>query len=283
MNNTDQLLLSPSDLSAKRIFSYFKKAVQKKFGQNFIFDEKINSKIVSTAGDIAEKVVAEIGPGPGGLTLEILKRNVKKLYLIELDSHWSDVWRKLSDLFPGKLEVIEKDALGFDMATIPIDIIISNLPYNISAQLLIKWIQVPNLCSEMILMFQKEVADRLYASPSTKAYGRLSVLVQWIASVTKIFDLEPGSFFPSPKVKSTLLKIIPFNYNYKMDDFYFFSHFLTYMFQHRRKSVFKPLSKFVERPEELLVSLGYNRNTRAEEICVDHYVKILSFVKNAVL
>ncbi|MDR2158070.1 MAG: 16S rRNA (adenine(1518)-N(6)/adenine(1519)-N(6))-dimethyltransferase RsmA [Holosporaceae bacterium] len=264
------------ELSAKKIFDGFFGGVRKKFGQNFLFDEKINRKIVSVAGDLTGKVVAEVGPGPGGLTLEILKQDIKKLYVIELDPHWSEVWRNLARLFNGKLEVIEQDALGFCFKNISPHAIISNLPYNISTQLLFKWLEEFHLYECLVLTFQKEVADRLRAKPSTKAYGKLSVLTQWKSRVSKAFDLKAGAFFPAPEVKSTAMKFIPYGANDMYANFNLFSNLLTAAFQHPRKVVIKSLSKFLQNPEDSLLKLGYGKNARAGEIALDDYIEILS-------
>ncbi|MDR1982301.1 MAG: 16S rRNA (adenine(1518)-N(6)/adenine(1519)-N(6))-dimethyltransferase RsmA [Holosporaceae bacterium] len=270
------ILCDAEKLSAKKIFDSFFHEANKKFGQNFLFDEKINRKIVSVAGDLTGKVIAEVGPGPGGLTLEILKHNIKKIYVIEIDKHWSGVWKSLSQRFDGKLEIIEQDALNFDFQSIAPDMIISNLPYNISTQLLFKWLREFDLYESMVLMFQKEVADRLYAIPSTKSYGKLSVLTQWKSRVAKAFDVEPGSFFPAPRIRSTVVKFIPYKKKFTSDDFLFFSNLLASVFMHRRKVVVKTLANFFPHPEELLLNLGYHRNTRAEEITVDDYMKIMA-------
>ncbi|MDR1375437.1 MAG: 16S rRNA (adenine(1518)-N(6)/adenine(1519)-N(6))-dimethyltransferase RsmA [Holosporaceae bacterium] len=265
------------DLSAKKIFHKFQCKAEKKFGQNFLFDEKISSKIVSAAGNIDGKIVAEVGPGPGGLTLEILKQNVKKVFVLELDHRWAEAWRSMHSIFGDKLEVIECDVLKFDMETIAPEIIIANLPYNISTQLICRWFEKFHLYEQLILTFQKEVADRFYASPRTKAYGKLSVLAQWKSKVSKIFDLEAGSFFPTPQVKSTVVKFMPFElskYSH-LDKHLAFANLLAAVFAHRRKVAVKSLGIFFPDPEETLESLGYHKNTRAEEITVVDYIKIL--------
>lgn len=266
-----------SELSAKGIFDAFLNRAEKKFGQNFLFDEKINRKIVSVAGVLDGKTVVEVGPGPGGITLEILKQNIKKLYVIEFDARVAEVWRTLQSQFKGKLEIIECDALKFDLKRISPNIVISNLPYNISTELLLRWLPEFDICERYVLMFQKEVADRLCAVPKTKDYGRLSVLTQWKAQVTKAFDLDPGSFFPPPKVKSTVLKFEPFK---KTDivgvDYYGeFSKLLTEVFAHRRKMMLKFLGKFFADPKKALISIGYHESVRAEEISVTDYVRLL--------
>ncbi|MDR0632028.1 MAG: 16S rRNA (adenine(1518)-N(6)/adenine(1519)-N(6))-dimethyltransferase RsmA [Holosporaceae bacterium] len=271
----ETLLSSVDELSAKKIFDAFSRAAKRSLGQNFLFDEKINRKIVSVAGDLTGKTITEIGPGPGGLTMEILRHPIKKMYVIEFDRHWSDVWRNLSRLFDGKLEVIEQDALKFDFGSIAPNVIISNLPYNISTQLLLKLLKEFDRYERLVLMFQKEVADRLYAVPSTKSYGRLSVLSQWKSRVEKAFDLEPGSFFPPPKVRSTVVKFTPYPRNQSFDNFNLFSDLLTAAFTHRRKNVVKSLSKFCIDAKQILQELGYGPNTRAEEISVENYTKFI--------
>lgn len=263
--------------SAKEIFDTFYNKASKKFGQNFLFDENINRKIVSAAGNLSGKIVVEIGPGPGGLTLEILKQNINKLFIIELDKHWCNVWNDLKHHFGAKLEIIECDALSFDLKSISPNIIISNLPYNISTQLLFKWLPKFDLYEKMILMFQKEVADRLYANPCTKNYGKLSVLCQWKSKVSKVFDLEPGSFSPPPKVKSAVVKFTPFQLEEIKDiDFKNMSDLLTNAFANRRKIITKSLGKSFQDPIQILEDFGYNKNTRAEEISVNDFIEICS-------
>jgi 16S rRNA (adenine1518-N6/adenine1519-N6)-dimethyltransferase len=308
------------ELSARSIFREFFGSPIKRLGQNFLFDENINRKIVSSAGDLSGKTVLEVGAGPGGLTLEILKSNVSKLHVVELDPHWANVWRTLQAKFDNKLEVIESDALKVDFKLIKPDIIISNLPYNISTQLLFKWLREFFLYEKLILMFQKEVADRLYAIPCTKEYGRISVLTQSVSNVSKVFDLEPGSFTPAPNVKSTVVKIVPHTnwqigsnalHSEKRDKFLgaykaqnrnvlsvhkdttngfnevecgknaicrrlleTFSDMLNNIFMHRRKIVSKSLGKYFSDPILMLKDLGYDSNTRPEQIKVDDYVQM---------
>ncbi len=265
--------LSFDQLTAKQIFSAFPNATTKKFGQNFIFDPNINSKIVASAGNLTDKIVMEVGPGPGGLTLEILKQPIQKLYVVEIDKRWADVWRKLSEKFDGKLEVIEQDALKFDEKSILPQVIISNLPYNVSTLLLTKWLENFDKYERLVLMFQKEVADRLYAKKSTKSYGKLSVLTQWKSKVEKAFDLNPGCFSPPPKVKSTVVKFFP---KTVQEDYKLFSAILNDAFLHRRKLLVKALKKYSENIEEILKDLGYSKLVRAEEISVEDFIKLVN-------
>lgn len=268
-----QILFRSSDqLTAKRIFDTFQNRTTKRFGQNFLFDENINRKIVASAGDLSGKVVMEVGPGPGGITLEILKQPIKKLFVVEVDKRWGEVWRSLSVLFEDKLEVIEKDALQFCEEKISPQVIISNLPYNVSTVLLTKWLKDFDKYEKLVLMFQKEVADRLYAKPCTKSYGKLSVLTQWKSKVEKIFDLDPGCFSPPPKVKSTLVRLTP---KETIEDYKFFSSVLNDAFLHRRKLLAKILRKYSNNIEKILQNLGYSRLVRAEEISVEDFLKLV--------
>ncbi len=268
-----QILFHSSDqLTAKRIFDTFQNKTTKKFGQNFLFDMNINRRIVASAGDLTDKIVMEVGPGPGGITLEILKQPIKKLFVVEVDRRWAEVWRGLSELFEGKLEVIEKDALKFNEEEISPQVIISNLPYNISTVLLTKWLENFERYEKLVLMFQKEVADRLYAKPRTKSYGRLSVLTQWRSQVEKVFDLEPGCFTPPPKVRSTVVRFTP---KKTTENYRFFSLILSDAFLHRRKLLAKTLRKYSENIEEILLDLGYSHSVRAEEVSVENFQKLV--------
>ncbi|MDR3151618.1 MAG: 16S rRNA (adenine(1518)-N(6)/adenine(1519)-N(6))-dimethyltransferase RsmA [Holosporaceae bacterium] len=262
--------------SAKEIFAKYHRNTLRELGQHFIFNENINKKIVAAAGDVEGKVIAEVGPGPGGITLELLKLPLQKLYLVEYDRHWAAVWRELRPDFGNKLEIIEADALNFDLHSIAPQIVLSNLPYNISTQLLFRWLPRFHLCEKFILMFQKEVADRLYAVPRSKAYGKLSVLVQWKSAVKKIFDLEPSSFSPPPLVRSSLLRLVPHQLDKveHHESYDGFSHMMADVFAHRRKTVIKPLKKYFANPTEALSLLGYDPSTRAEQIKVEDFVKI---------
>ena len=266
---------SSDQLTAKQIFLAFPNATTKKFGQNFIFDSNINRKIVASAGDLTERVVMEVGPGPGGLTLEILKQPIKKLYVVEIDRRWANVWKKLSEKFDGKLEVIEQDASTFDEETISPQVIISNLPYNISTLLLTKWLANFDKYEKLVLMFQKEVADRLYAKESTKSYGKLSVLTQWRSKVEKVFDLDSGCFSPPPRIKSTVVKFFP---KTVQGDYKFFSAVLNDSFLHRRKLLVKALKKYFENIEKILEDLGYSKLVRAEEISVEDFTKLIEIL-----
>lgn len=263
-------------ISAKSLFDRYYQKTSKRLGQNFLFDEKINRKIVVAAGDLVKKSVLEVGPGPGGLTLEILKNDIAKLCIVEMDPHWASMWRELANQFGEKLQVNEGDALNFDLKTVSPQIIISNLPYNISTQLLYRWLFNFNLCEKYVLMFQKEVADRICATHGTRSYGRFSVLCQVKSEVKKCFDLEPGSFTPPPKIKSTVVKFIPFSDKETLSDQKFkkLDQFLSKIFSCRRKTIVKGMKEFFDDPINVLEELGYNEKTRPEEISVQDYKRL---------
>lgn len=274
--NESNNIIDRVPLSAREIFKKFPNRADKSLGQNFLFDPKINKKIVDAASDLDGKIVAEIGPGPGGLTVEILKQNVQKLYVIEADPHWAEVWRSLQhNYFLDKLEVIECDVLKFDMRSIQTQIIISNLPYNISMKLLVQFWNNFSDYECLVLMFQKEVAERICAKSGGKIYGKPSIIAQWLSRVTKISELEPGSFFPPPKVKSTVLKFEPHKNIEGVEHLHFFSKMLDEVFRCRRKIILKSLQKFFPNAGETIKQLGYSATTRAEEIKAEDYVKIM--------
>nr|MBP7190175.1 ribosomal RNA small subunit methyltransferase A [Rickettsiaceae bacterium] len=183
---------------------------QKKLGQNFIFDSSLCDKIVSRTHSIRGREVLEIGPGPGGLTRSILSQNPSKLTVIEKDERCIALLLDLQKYYPN-LHVISGDALEIGVRDITDSriTIISNLPYNVGTELVFRWLDTPNLIDSMTLMLQKEVVDRICAKHSTKAYGKLSVMCQNLAEVSKEFDVSPKAFYPPPKVHSSIVTIIP--------------------------------------------------------------------------
>ena len=184
---------------------------KKSLGQNFLKDKKILNQIVSLGGIGENDTVIEVGPGTGNLTEQILKKKPKHLTVIEKDKNLIEI---LKNKFDDKIEIINEDILKFSHNKyINKEIIIfGNLPYNISTQILIKWIRIKkleNFCKKFILLFQKEVADRIIADDNSKNYGRLSILSSWKLNIKKIIDIKPYSFYPSPKVESSLLILEP--------------------------------------------------------------------------
>ncbi|MBA70082.1 MAG: 16S rRNA (adenine(1518)-N(6)/adenine(1519)-N(6))-dimethyltransferase [Rhizobiales bacterium] len=187
----------------------------KALGQNFLFDLNLTQKIARSAGPLDDHVVIEVGPGPGGLTRALLASGAKKLIAIERDTRCLPALAEISAHYPGRLEVIEGDALKTDLAELAAGAptrIVANLPYNVGTQLLIDWLtrDVDNpFWSSMTLMFQKEVGQRIVAKPGSNHYGRLGVLAGWIAEAEILFDIPPQAFNPPPKVTSSVVHLTP--------------------------------------------------------------------------
>ena len=184
---------------------------RRSLGQNFLLDLNLTEKIARTACDLPGSDVVEIGPGPGGLTRALLAAGARHVHAIERDERCLDALREIAATCPGRLTIIPGDALDIDPVLLgrPPRRIVANLPYNIATSLLLKWLRQTSGLDEMVLMFQKEVADRLTARPGTKAYGRLSVVAQWLFHVRHAFDVPARAFTPSPKVESALVVLTP--------------------------------------------------------------------------
>lgn len=262
--------------SIREIVNKYELNAKKNFGQNFLFDLNITDKIVRAAGDLSNHTVIEVGPGPGALTRSILKANPKKLIAIDMDSRCIAVIKDyLLPAYPDKLEIIEQDALRFDMGKIEGRIkIIANLPYNISTKLLLGWLDNLSKIDKMVLMFQKEVAERLVASPCSKDYGRLSVKTQWLCDVEKEFDLSPQNFFPPPKVTSTVVSICPYKKPLFNADAEVLEKICAAVFSQRRKMLKVSLKQLSDNPVEILERAGIDEKRRPEELSVEEFCKL---------
>jgi 16S rRNA (adenine1518-N6/adenine1519-N6)-dimethyltransferase len=188
---------------------------RKALGQNFLRDLNLTQKIARTAGTLEEATIVEVGPGPGGLTRAILALGARKVIAIERDTRCLPALAEIADHYPGRLEVIEGDALKTDFETLapqgPIKII-ANLPYNVGTQLLVNWLLPkawPPFWQSLTLMFQKEVGERIVANEDDDHYGRLGVLCGWRSEARMAFDVPPQAFTPPPKVTSTVVQLTP--------------------------------------------------------------------------
>lgn len=190
-------------------------APKKALGQNFLFDLNLTAKIARSAGPLEEVTVFEIGPGPGGLTRALLAQGATHVVAIERDPRCLPILAEISACYPGRLEVVEGDALKVDLAALAggrPSKIVANLPYNVGTQLLINWLTAnPDapFWSSMTLMFQKEVGLRIVASPGSDHYGRLGVLAGWLTRAEILFDVPPQAFTPPPKVTSSVVQLTP--------------------------------------------------------------------------
>ena len=235
---------------------------KKSLGQNFLIDKNIIKLIINLGGIVEDNILVEVGPGTGNLTEQILLKNPKKLILIEKDKNLAKL---LIEKFNNKIMLINDDILNVEENELSDKkmIIFGNLPYNISTQILAKWIKHKNLnsiCKKFILMFQKEVADRILANTNQKNYGRLSILSSWRLNIKKIKEISPKSFFPSPKVKSTILLIEPKTNFFEIKNPKNLEYITSVFFNQRRKMINKPLSILFKNKDEISKKLELNNS-----------------------
>ena len=249
---------------------------KKSLGQNFLIDQNIINKIVSIV-NIKDKNVLEIGPGTGNLTVEILKRKPKKIILIEKDNNLVDL---LQNKFGKSVKIINEDVLRINESLLDDQklIVFGNLPYNISTEILSKWIL--NLSQKkfwfdcLVLMFQKEVADRIISKFNTRDYGRLSVLANWRLKIKKIFDIKPSSFQPKPKVESSVLFFEPKSNFLKFKNPKNLEKITRIFFMHRRKMIKKPYYHLFNNNENIASQMGINLNLRPQNLDFDTYYEL---------
>ena len=252
---------------------------KKSLGQNFLTDKKILNQIVNLGEIDKNDTIIEIGPGTGNLTEEILKKNPKNFTVIEKDKNLVEI---LKNKFENRIEIINEDILKFSHNKYNNKkiIIFGNLPYNISTQILVNWLKIENLenyCKKFILLFQKEVADRITAEDNSKNYGRLSILSSWKLDIKKIKDINPSSFFPSPKVMSSLLVLEPKKNYYNLKNSKNLEHITNIFFNQRRKMIKKPMKLIFKNFEDVAKSLSLDLNLRPQNLSKLTYYKICSY------
>jgi 16S rRNA (adenine1518-N6/adenine1519-N6)-dimethyltransferase len=248
---------------------------KKSLGQNFLTDKNIIEKIINTIS-IADNEVLEVGPGTGNLTKEILKNNPSKLYLVEKDTFLAE---NLKDIIDQRVKIFNEDILKFDENLLSKKkiIVFGNLPYNISTEILSTWItklKKDYWFSDLILMFQKEVADRIIAKFNTSAYGRLSILANWRLNINKICDISPESFSPKPKIQSSLIHFTPKKNFAEIEDPLNLEKITRVFFSHRRKMLKKPFNQIFNGNNDLLNKLNINLNLRPQNLDFDTYYKL---------
>lgn len=249
----------------------------KRFGQNFLLDQNITDKIARMAGPLEGFTVIEIGPGPGGLTRSLLRAGAKKVIAIELDTRCLSALQELQTVSDGRLEIIAKDALEINCATLGENPrkIVANLPYNVATPLLIGWLKDIHAFDSLTLMFQKEVADRLMAGPRTSAYGRLSVITQKCAYIGHLFDLPPEAFFPPPKVTSSVVQLKARPDVISKDYWSAFEFVVKTAFAQRRKMLRANLQALnLKDLGSSLASIEIEPTARAEELTVEDYTAL---------
>ena len=260
----------------KDVISKYQLRAKKSLGQNFLLDLNLTSKIARYAGNLDQFDILEIGPGPGGLTRSLLNEGARKVVAIEKDSRCIEALEEIQATFPGRLKLLQGDALSTNASEHLADQvrIIANLPYNIGTELLVRWLTSktwPSFWQSMTLMFQKEVANRIVASPGSKAYGRLSVMSQWRCDTKIVFNVPSSAFTPPPKVESTLvhfeaLKEPKFPAEVEVLEFV-----VSKAFNQRRKMLRGALKGYFQNVEEGLLSIGVLPTKRAEDITVQEY------------
>ena len=249
---------------------------KKSLGQNFLIDKNIIEKICN-AGNLSQSdTVLEIGPGTGNLTEFILKKKPKKFYIIEKDER---LIKNLSERFDNKLIIINEDILKYDLKFLSDTnlIIFGNLPYNISSQILINFINYSSSkfsYKKLVLMFQKEVADRILAEDNSKNYGRLSIFSSWKLDIKKLMDIYPSSFFPKPKVMSSLLIFEPKNNYIKFKNSKNLEYITNIFFNQKRKMIKKPLNILFKDSKRVVDELDLDINLRPQNLKKDTFYKI---------
>jgi len=263
----------------------FDLAPKKALGQNFLFDLNLTSRIARSAG--ALDTVIEVGPGPGGLTRALLAAGAKRVIAIERDSRCIAALQEIAQHYPGRLEVIEADAMRFDPRPLLAGgraKIVANLPYNVGTQLLLDWVTAPEwppFWESATLMFQREVARRIVADEDDRAdYGRLGVLCGWRTHATILFDVAPSAFVPPPKVTSSVVHITPREAPAPCD-FAMLETVTQAAFGQRRKMLRQSLKGIHPDPVALLTPLGIAPTARAEELGVADFLAIANALAGA--
>jgi len=248
---------------------------KKSLGQNFLIDKNIIDRIINIVS-ITDKEILEVGPGTGNLTIEILKKNPSKMYLVEKDTFLAESLEKIIDK---RVRIFNKDILEFDESLLSKNkiIVFGNLPYNISTEILSTWItKLKNdyWFSDLILMFQKEVADRIISQFNTSTYGRLSILANWRLNLKKICDIPPESFSPRPKIQSSLIHFTPKKNFSKIKDPANLEKITRIFFGHRRKMLKKPFNQIFNGNTDLVNKFNLDLNLRPQNLDFDTYYKL---------
>ncbi len=249
---------------------------RRSLGQNFLLDLNLARRIARAAAPFDAASVIEIGPGPGGLTRALLLEGAQHVTAIERDPRCVAALAEVASAFPGRLTVIEADALEIDPASlVPAPRkFVANLPYNIATPLLLRWLDNIAAYRDLTLMFQKEVAQRLCATPRTKAYGRLSVIAQWLCTVEPLFDIAPQAFVPAPKVTSTVVRLTPRAEplgNCRKDAL---ERVTAAAFGQRRKMLRQSLRSLAHDVTAVIAAEGVAPTARAEELSIEDFCRL---------
>jgi 16S rRNA (adenine1518-N6/adenine1519-N6)-dimethyltransferase len=252
---------------------------RKSLGQNFLLDLNLTGRIARAAGPLEGVTVVEIGPGPGGLTRALLATGAARVVAIERDDRAVAALAEIAARYPDRLDVVAADALTFDprdeLRGAPARIV-ANLPYNIATALLVGWLTAepwPPWFDRLVLMFQREVAERITAAPGSKAYGRLSVLAGWRTEARILFDIAPSAFVPPPKVTSSLVEFVPRRTPLPCDSAAL-QKVTEAAFGQRRKMLRQSLKSLGRDPSPVLAAAAIEPTARAEDISVEGFVAL---------
>jgi 16S rRNA (adenine1518-N6/adenine1519-N6)-dimethyltransferase len=261
-------------------------SAKKSLGQNFLLDFNLTRRIARAAGPLQGVTVVEVGPGPGGLTRALLLEGAARVVAIEKDSRCLPALQAIAALYPGRLDVVAADAREIDYAALDIPAparIIANLPYSVATPLLVAWLKTepwPPWFDRLVLMFQREVADRIVAPPGGKDYGRLAVLSQWRTHPRLLLTLPAAAFTPRPKVDSALVAFVPNKAPEPPCDPSELEKVTAAAFGQRRKMLRASLRQIAPDSEALLQSLGLDPKARAEELGVADFVRIANALRS---
>ena len=249
---------------------------RKALGQNFLLDLNLTAKIARAAGDLNGADVLEIGPGPGGLTRGLLAEGARRVVAVEKDARCLPALEEIAAAYPGRLEVINADALALDWSahlTPPVKVV-SNLPYNVGTELLIRWLTPPAwppVWQSLTLMFQREVADRIVAAPGSKTYGRLAILAQWRSDARIALTLPPEAFTPPPKVHSAVVHFTALPSPRFPADQAVLERVVAKAFNQRRKMLRAALKGLAPDIEDRILAAGLKPTDRAEQISIEGF------------
>lgn len=258
-------------------------SARKALGQNFLLDLNLTAKIARAAGDLRGSDVLEVGPGPGGLTRGLLAEGARRVLAVEKDARCLPALAEIAAAYPGRLEVINGDALDINPLvhlTPPIRVV-ANLPYNVGTELLVRWLTPatwPPVWSSLTLMFQKEVAERIVARPGSRAYGRLAILAQWRCDARIVMSLPPEAFTPPPKIHSAVVHLTALPQPRYPADPAILGRIVAAGFNQRRKMLRASLKGVAPAIEEKLEAAGIAPTARAEEIDIERFCALARIV-----
>lgn len=259
---------APSLPPLRSVIARYGLGARRSLGQHFLLDLNLTRRIARAAGSLKGCSAIEVGPGPGGLTRALLESEAARVIAVERDARCLPALEELAAAYPGRLSVIEADALTVDLASFgtPPRMIVANLPYNVATPLALRWLARPDAFAGLVLMFQKEVALRLVARPDSADYGRLSIWGQWLWRAEKLFDIAPSAFVPPPRVVSRVVRFVPREAPLAEADPRALERVLAAAFGQRRKMLRASLRQLPVDPEALLAAAGIEPTARAETL-----------------